>query len=162
VGEEVGLIVRVDGELVAPAELWWPAMNFGQSRRDAPAGEYEIELPRSEFVSRLRTVYLQRVAELRVDDLLVPEEASRIGLAGYPPLELLPDHPDALLEAVQVYLAPDLFMAFLPGPPTGARFMVNSVDSVASTPTVVVLRGGGYHGEPGFARPTATPLDPDR
>jgi hypothetical protein len=147
------MTARVDGEVVAADTLWWPAMNFGQFRRPAPVGAYELEFPRAEFVTRLDRAYRQCVAELRADDALVPEPSpSPLRDAGYPPLAELPDHPAALREAVRVFLWADLFGAALPHPPSAAaRFMVNSVEAVSASPAVVVVRGRGYHAAPEFA-----------
>jgi hypothetical protein len=146
------MIARVDGEVVAADGLWWPAMNFDQFRWDHPLGEYELELPRAEFVERLGPAYRQFATELRADDLLVPGQESPLRSADYPPLDALPDHPAAFVEAVQVYLWQDLLAAFLPCPPGAGRFMVNSIDAVSASPSVVVVRGRGYHAGPSLTR----------
>jgi hypothetical protein len=91
------------------------------------------------------------VAELRADDLLVPGQQSPLKSADYPSLELLPEHPDAFFEAVQVYLWEDLFAKFLPCPPGSGSFMINSIDSVGADASVVHIRGRGYHAGPGLA-----------
>jgi hypothetical protein len=125
-------------------------MNFGQFRWPACVGVYELEFPRVEFIERLGPAYRQCVAELRADDALVPGQSpSPLRDAGYPPLGELPDHTTALLEAVAVYLWDDLFELALPFPPSGAaKFMVNSVDAVSASLSVVVVRGRGYHAGP--------------
>lgn len=157
------MIARVDGEVVAADALWWPAMNFDQFRWDHPLGAYELELPRAVFVERLGPACRQCAAELRADDALVPGQSpSPLGEAGYPPLAELPDHPAAFFEAVQVYLWEDLFAAFLPCPPGAGRFMVNSIDAVSASPTVVVVRGRGYHAGPGLARQAEPSAAADR
>jgi hypothetical protein len=143
------MIARVDGEVVATDALWWPAMNFDQFRWGHPLGDYELEVPRDEFVGRLGPAYRQCVADLRADDLLVPGHRSPLSDAGYPPLDELPAHPAAFFEAVRVYLWDDLFAAFLPCPPGAGRFMVNSIDAVSASPSVVVVSGRGYHAGPG-------------
>jgi hypothetical protein len=152
-GGAAQVIARVDGRVVAPDALWWPAMNFGQFRWPAPVGAYELELPMAEFIELLDGAYRKCVAELQADDALVPDQSpSPLRDAGYPRLADLPDHPAALLEAVAVFLWDDLFgalMPFLPSP--GARFMVNSVEAVSVSSPVVVIRGRGYHAAPGFA-----------
>jgi hypothetical protein len=143
------MIARVDGEIVLADTLWWPAMNFDQFRWDYPLGEYELELPRGAFVERLGKAYQRYVTELQADDALVPHQLqSPLREAGYPPLAELPDHPAALFEAVRVYLSDDLFAAFLPRPPGAGRFMVNSIDAVWASPSVVVVFGCGYHAGP--------------
>ena len=77
----------VDGNQIDPNALWWPAMNFGQFRWDAPIGHYELELPRPEFVHRLATAYVKCACELRKDDDQFPEEASFLHDLGYPTLD---------------------------------------------------------------------------
>jgi len=146
------MIARVDGEVVAADTLWWPALNFDQFRWDHPPGGYELALPRAEFGGRLGPAYRRCVDELRADDLIVPGQRSPLRTAGYPPLDELPDHPAALFEAVRVYLWDDLFAAFLPCPPGAGRFMVNSIDAVSASPSVVVVQGRGYHAGPALAR----------
>jgi hypothetical protein len=146
------MLARVDGELVAPNALWWPAMNFDQFRWDHPLGDYELELPMAAFVERLGPAYRQCVADLRADDLLVPIQQSPLKIADYPPLHLLPEHTTAFFEAVRLYLWDDLFTEFLPCPPGAGRFMVNSIDAVSASASMVVVRGRGYHAGPGLAR----------
>ncbi len=148
------MIARVDGEVVAPDGLWWPAMNYNQFRWPEPLGGYELELPRAEFVGREDPLYRQCVAELRADELLVPGQRSPLSDAGYPPLDELPAHPAAFFEAVRVYLWDDLFAAFLPCPRGAGRFMVNSIDAVSASPSVVVVRGRGYHAGPALTSRT--------
>jgi hypothetical protein len=146
------MIARVDGEVVPPSSLWWPELNFDQFRWPGRVDDYELEIARADFVDRLAIVYQQCVAELRADDKLVPGGHSPLTNADYPSLDKLPDHPAAFFEAVRVYLWNNLFAAFLPGPAEAGRFMVNSIDSVSASSAVVVVRGRGYHGAPGFAR----------
>jgi hypothetical protein len=50
------MVARVDGEVVSPDALWWPEMNFDQFRWPGRVGEYELEIPRAEFVERLGPV----------------------------------------------------------------------------------------------------------
>ncbi len=150
------MIARVDGEVVAPEGLWWPAMNYNQFRWPEPLGSYELELPRAEFVGRIGPAYRQCVAELRADDLLVPDQEFPLKDAGYPPLDELPDHPAAFFEAARVFLWDDLFAAFLPCSPGAGRFMLNSIDAVSASHSVVVVQGRGYHAGPGLQR-HATP-----
>lgn len=145
------MIARVDGRVVAPEALWWPAMNYNQFRWDFPLGTYNLELPRATFVERLLSAYCQCVTELRADDLLVPDQQSPLKSADYPALELLPEHPDAFFEAVHVYLWEDLFAQFLPCPPGSGFFMINSIDSVCANASMVEVRGRGYHAGPGIA-----------
>ncbi len=155
------MIARVDGEVVAPDGLWWPAMNYNQFRWPEPLGGYELELPRAEFVGRLGPAYRQCVDELRADDLLVPGQEFPLKDAGYPPLDELPAHPAAFFEAVRVYLWDDLFAAFLTCPPGAGRFMVNSIDAVFASPLVVVVRGRGYHAGPALTRQAEPGAAPD-
>lgn len=158
------LLVRIDGQPVEPETLWWPAMNFGQFRWEAPLGRYELALARSELAKRLAKAYATCVGELQVDDLRFPEEGSPLRDAGYPPLDTLLDHPAASLDVLGGYLREELLAAFLPTPPTEeARFMVNSIDQIRSVdpigsagsepakPARIVLHGRGYWGAPGFA-----------
>lgn len=147
------MIARVDGEVVAPDGLWWPAMNYNQFRWPEPLGEYELELPRATFVERLGAAYRQCAAELQADDALVPDQSpSALRDAVYPPLDVLPDHPAAFFEAVRVYLWDELLAAFLPSPPGAGQFMVNSIDAVSASPSVVLVRGRGYHVGPALIR----------
>jgi hypothetical protein len=155
------MIARVDGEIIVPDGLWWPAMNYNQFRWPEPLGMYELELERAEFVGRLSTAYRQCVAELRADDLLVPDQDSPLKSAGYPPLDELPDSPAAFFEAVQVYLWDHLFAAFLPCPPGAGRFMLNSIDAVCASTSVVVVCGRGYHAGPAHRRHTIPNAVPD-
>lgn len=151
-GSPLQLIARINGEVVSPSSLWRSEFNFGQFRWPAPIGEYEIEIPQAEFIERLDPAYRQCVAELQADDELVPDQPSfPLRDAGYPPLAALPDYPAALAEAVTVYLLGALLDSFLPFSPAQARFMVNSVESVSTSPAAVVVRGRGYFGAPGFA-----------
>jgi hypothetical protein len=148
------MIARVDGLAVSSDPLWWPAMNFGQFRCDHPLGEYELEFPRAEFVRHMEPSYEQCVAELRVDDALVPGQSSPLEDAGYPSLHDLPDHPAAFFEAVSVYLWDALFGEFLPWPPSAtARFIVNSIEAVSTSSAVVCVRGRGYHAVLGRTQP---------
>jgi hypothetical protein len=155
------MIALVDGEVVAPDTLWWPVMNYNQFHWDHPLGEYELELLRAEYVERLTPAYRQCVTELRADDLLVPDQESPLKSADYPLLDALPDYPAAFFEAMRVYLWDDLFAAFLPCPPGAGRFMVNSIDTVSATPSVVVVRGRGYHAGPGLQRQAEPHAAPD-
>lgn len=146
------MLAKIEGDAVPAEALWWPAMNFGQFRWEAPLGQYELELPRVELVERLAATYEQCVRELKEDDRRIPEEASRLRDLGYPPLDALLDNPAACLEVLGEYLVEDLLAAFIPHPPSeAARFMINSVDEVSARADVVVVRGRGYHGAPGFA-----------
>ena len=146
------LIARINGEVVSPDLLWRPEFNFGQFRWSAPIGEYEIEIPQTDFIERLDPAYRKCVAELRADDEIVPDQPSfPLRDAGYPPLAVLLDYPAALAEVVEVYLLVELLDIFLPFSPTQSRFMVNSVESVSTSPAAVVVRGRGYFGAPGFA-----------
>ena len=143
------MLARVDGNAVSPDALWWPAMNFDQFRWDAPIGRYELEFARPEFVQRLTAAYEQCVRELREDDSLIPEEASLLREAGYPPLNALLEHPAARFEVFNVYLYEDVFEAFIPHPMSAAaQFMINSVDEVSAVRETVALRGRGYHARP--------------
>lgn len=156
------MIARVDGEVVAVEGLWWPAMNYNQFRWDYPLGGYELELSQAEFVERLSPAYRRCVAELRADDLLVPnQESSPLKSADYPPLDTLPDHPDAFLEAMRVYLWDELFAAFLSCPPEAGQFMVNSIDAVSASKSVVIVRGRGYHAGPGLTKQAEPKVAPD-
>ena len=146
------LIARINGEVVSPDLLWSPEFNFGQFRWSAPIGEYEIEIPQTDFIERLDPAYRKCIAELQADDELVPDQPSfPLRDAGYPPLAALLDYPAALAEVVAAYLLRELLDSFLPFSPTQARFMVNSVESVSTSPAAVVVRGRGYFGAPGFA-----------
>jgi hypothetical protein len=154
------MLAKVDDSPVAPAALWWPAMNFDQFRWDGSIGRYELVLSRADFLQRLAGTYEQCVRDLMDDDQMVPDQdASPLRDAGYPPLDVLLDNAAARFELVKVFLYDEVFASFLPhSPSTAARFMINSVDEVAATPELVVIRGRGYHGGPGFALSGGTSL----
>ncbi len=140
------MIARVDGKIVSPDTLWWPTMNFGQFRWEHPIGNYELELPWVEFAEHLEDSYHRCTAELKADDLLVPNQSPcLLRDSGYPPFADLPNHPAALLEALRVYLWDNLFITFLPCPPGEGCFMVNSIDGVLASSSVVIVQGRGYH-----------------
>lgn len=145
------MIARVDGEVVSPEMLWWPEMNFDQFRWPGRIGAYELEIPSTVFVEGLKPAYQQCAAELRADDLHGTDPESPLTAAAYPSLEELLHYPAALFEAVGVYLWSDLLGKFLVFRPQAARFMVNSIEAVSASSSVVVVRGRGYHGAPGFA-----------
>ncbi len=147
------MVARVDGVAVPAEVLWWPEMNFDQFRWPGRVGSYELEVPRSEFNVQFGPSYRRCVAELGADDSLGQDGESPLSIAGYPPLEELPAHPAALVEAVRVYLWDDLFAAFVSFVPSAAGFMMNSIDDVSVSANVVVIRGRGYHGAQGFALP---------
>mgnify|MGYP006290694643 CR=1 FL=1 len=148
------MVARVDGVDVSVDVLWWRELNFNQFRWPGRVGTYELEIPRSDFLERLGPAYRECVAELQPDDPSAGDPESPLSIAGYPPLEELQAHPPALVEAVSGYLSDDLLAAFVPFVPSAAKFMVNSIDDVSASSTVVVIRGRGYHGAPGFgARP---------
>jgi hypothetical protein len=147
------MIARVDRAMVPIDVLWWPAMNFGQFRWDHPIGVYELELSRAVFVERLGTAYQNCAAELQADDALVRhQEPSPLRDAGYPALAELPEHEAAFLEVVRVYLWDDVLTNFLPCPPAAGRFMVNSIDTVWASPSMVAISGRGYHAGPALTR----------
>ncbi|QOV90215.1 hypothetical protein [Humisphaera borealis] len=147
------MLAKVEDNPVAPDALWWPAMNFDQFRWDGTIGRYELRIPRADFVQRLSGVYAQCVRELQEDDRLVADQQrSPLRDAGYPSLETVLDNAETTFELVEVFIYENVFEAFLPHPPSAkARFMINSVDEVASTSESVLIRGRGYHGGPGFA-----------
>lgn len=142
--------VKIDGRLVSADQLWYPDMNFGQFRWDAPIGTYELEIPRKDFVVRMAPEYAELVAELQGGGEL-PHDASALRDAHCPALEALPDHTEALLEALAVYLWETLLWKFLGPPSPNAGFMVNSIGHALASENAVVVRGRGYHGSPGFA-----------
>ena len=154
------MLAKVDGNPISPAALWWPAMNFDQFRCDGIVGHYELEIPRAMFVERLAVAYARCVKELIEDDRRFrAHETSPLRDAGYPPLDVVLDDAAARFQLLNVHMYEDVFEAFLPHPPSAsARFMINSVDHVESSPESVVVRGRGYHAGPGFANaggPTA-------
>ena len=149
----MAVVASMDGTVTPIDALWWPAMNFGQFRWDHRLGNYEIRIPKSLFVEKLETRYQQCVAELRTDDAAVGEESdSPFRDADYPPLTDLPTYPAAFNEAIRFYMWDDLFEVFLACSPGPGRFMVNSIDTVTTSPNIVVVQGRGYHCGPGVRR----------
>jgi hypothetical protein len=144
------VIARVDGKVVSPEVLWWPAMNYDQFRWDYRLGGYELELPRAEFVKRLEPPYQECVAELRADDLIEPEWDTQLRNSGYPPLEVLMTFPETFCRVVKVFLWDEVFAVFLPCPEGAGKFMVNSIDEAWASPSLVFVRGRGYHARPGL------------
>lgn len=156
------MIARVDGDVVSLEGLWWPALNYGQFRWPERLGSYELEIPRAEFIERLGSAYRQCVLELRADDLIEPDQQFPLKAAGYPSLDVLPDHAAALLETIQTFLWDDLFAEFLPCPPGAGRFMLNSIDAVTARTLMIVVSGRGYHSGPaldGKTEPGANSAD---
>src|SRR5262249_40118004 len=117
------MIAWVDGQPVPPGALWWPAMNFAQFRRDAPLGNYALEIPRVAFIERLQPAYEQCVAELRADDVHDPAGVPHLREIGYPPLGVVLDYPRQFAELVRVFLYEDVFEAFLPPRSPAAQFL---------------------------------------
>jgi hypothetical protein len=146
------MLAKIDNKPVASDALWWPAMNFNQFRWDGSIGWYELALSRADFLQRLAGAYEQCVRELKEDDRMVPgQDPSPLRDAAYPPLDLLLDNAAARFELVKFYIYEEVFESFLPYAPSAmARFMINSVDEVMATPELVIIRGRGYHGGPGF------------
>jgi len=139
------MLVQIDGKHDDADSLWWPAMNFNQFRWDYPLGSYELLIPRNELIFRLKASYQKCVDELRVDDILCPDERpAPMGEIGYPPLEILMEHPAEFTDAIQCYLWDHLLEAFIPWPPKNPKFMINSIDRASVLPTDVVIRGRGY------------------
>lgn len=142
--------VKIDGRLVPADQLWYPDMNFGHFRWDAPVGTYELEIPRKDFVVRMASEYAELVVELQRGGESSCG-ASALRDANFPALEALPDHTEALLEALDVYLWETLLWKYLGSPSPNAGFMVNSIEHASASENAVVVRGRGYHGSPGFA-----------
>jgi hypothetical protein len=127
-------------------------MNFGQFRWQGSIGEFELLIPRDEFVRSLAEPYNCCINELRQDDKNAPDEICDLKAAGYPPFEELLDNKKALREAIGVYLWEEVLAEFVPFVAESARFMINSIESVVMSDGQVSVRGRGYHGSPGFAK----------
>jgi hypothetical protein len=123
------MIATVDGQPVPTNALWSPAMNFNQFRWDFPLGEYTLQIGRKAFVDALGPAFATCREELIADEPNDPDGAPYLREIGYPP----------------VFLYENVFEAFLPGRSSSATFMINSVDAVTASGSVVVIRGRGYH-----------------
>lgn len=144
---------KVDGKPIEAEGLWRPVMNFNQFRWKGTIGQYELQIPRDEFVRRLSNDYAKVVEDLQEDDRIVPDkDPSPLRDAEYAPLNIVLENPTARFELVRIYLYEEVFTAFLAQMPSGpTQFMINSVEAVDLQADQVVMRGRGYHGAPGFA-----------
>ncbi|HET7234267.1 MAG TPA: hypothetical protein VFJ16_29915 [Longimicrobium sp.] len=143
----LAVTLSIDGRERPPGDLWRPEMSLSSARAGRLSATYVLAIGRAPLFAAIAGAYERWVRESRDDDALTSGgEGDALGRAGYPPLDALAQHPQALAEVVGSYLEEDVFAAVLP-PASGAMrgtWAIDTVDEVRLDGERVILRGTCY------------------
>jgi hypothetical protein len=95
-------------EISSTKSFYVPSMLLSSYHPGGQGLVCRLEISKSELLEVLQEPYDQLVEELRRDDEATGETDS-FGKAGYPPLVILLEEPQLLLEVFDTYLADDFF-----------------------------------------------------